>query len=190
MKFKEWYFHIVIIAFCTSFLSSLAYADSFSIAAGYQENGNSTDSDTYAVKYIHDVSKQVDIGLLLNNSKNKTTNGIVSQYEISSKYKIPVASRTLAYSGVVLGSLQPSGTTSRNYAGIEVGVMTKPFSKVGLRLDHTVMTGINVSTMDNNFTKVWLAYDLTKSDVVALRRDFMRGDLEFDAWRLIYQHRF
>ena len=51
MKFKERYFHIVIIAFCTSFLSSISFADSINLAASHQTNANNTISDAFAFKY-------------------------------------------------------------------------------------------------------------------------------------------
>lgn len=172
------------------FLATAAHADNINFLLGDQTNSNGTGSNVYGIKYIHDVNKNIDIGLMINNSVNRSTNNVTALYEITTRYKVPVFNKTSAYIGPVLGSLQPSGITSKNYAGLEVGVITKPFEKVGFRADYTAMTGLNVNSMDNSLYRIWASYDLNKENSVAIRRDFLRGDLEFDAWILSFQHRF
>jgi len=104
---------------------------------------------------------------------------------------MPVAKTTAVYVRGLLGSLQPSTINDMNYIGIELGAMTKPFNNgIGLRLDHSIMTGTNVSTLDTTLTKVWISYDISSKNTVGIRRDFMRGDQEFDAYRLVFQRRF
>ena len=68
--------------------------------------------------------------------------------------------------------------------------MTKVTPKVGIRADYTRMTGIGKSKMDNNFSRIWVSYDLTSTQSVGVRRDFMRGDVEFDAWMLLFKQKF
>lgn len=190
MKFKEWYFHIVAIAFCGSFLSSMAFADSINFAGSYQENGNGTVSDAFAVKYIKDINKQVDVDVLYQGSKNRTSDTKVNQFETGIRYKKPIAKKTVCYVKTLVGSLQIENLPSRNYAGAEFGIMTKPFKKIGFRADHTIHSGLNTDSMDNNFSKLWISYDLSDKDTVAIRKDIMRGDIKFDTWRLIYQYKF
>lgn len=170
--------------------ATAAQADSINFQLGDQTNSNGTSSNVYTIKYIHDVNKNLDVGVMINNSRNTSTEGVVSLYEISTRYKIPVVNKTAIYIGPTLGSLQPSGVDSKNYLGLEFGAMTKITDRIGLRADYTKMTGINVDTMDNTYSRIWASYDLTKKNTIGIRRDFMRGDLEFDTWSLMFQHRF
>ena len=176
MKFKEWYFHTIVIAVCLSFLSSIAFADSLNIATGYQENGNGTTSRPNTIKYIHDVNKNLDIDILFQDSKT------IDQYELGARYKFSNG----FYTRALIGTLDPS----RDYVGAEFGLMIKPIDRIGFRVDHAVITGLNTNNMDLGFSRAWVSYDLTTDTSVAVRHDWMRGDLEFDAWRLLLQYRF
>jgi len=190
MKFKERYFHIAVIAFCTSFLSSIAFADSINFSASHQKNANNTISDAFAFKYIKDLNPRADVDVLYQGSNNRSSNGVVALYEVGARYKVPIAKRTQFFVRGMAGSLQPSGISSKNYLGVETGIMTKVTPKVGIRADYTRMTGIGKSKMDNNFSRIWLSYDLTSTQSVGVRRDFMRGDVEFDAWMLLFKQKF
>jgi hypothetical protein len=176
MKFKEWYFHIAVIAFCGSFLTSFAFADSLNVATGYQENGNGNTSRPSTFKYIHDVNKNVDIDILFQDSKT------VDQYELGARYKFS----NRLYTRALLGSLN----SSKDYIGAEIGLMVKPIDRVGFRIDHAIITGLNTNNMDLGFSRAWISYDLTSATSIGVRRDWMRGDLDFDAWRLLLQYRF
>lgn len=190
MKFKERYFHIAVIVFCTSFLSSIVFADSINFSASHQKNANNTISDAFAFKYIKDLNPQADVDVLYQGSNNRSSNGVVALYEVGARYKVPIAKRTQFFVRGMAGSLQPSGISSKNYLGAETGIMTKVTPKVGIRADYTRMTGIGKSKMDNNFSRIWVSYDLTSTQSVGVRRDFMRGDVEFDAWMLLFKQKF
>ena len=182
---------LIYAVFSSLFFISTVNADSINFAVGYQENSNRSVSDPYAFKYIHDMTNQLDIDILFQGSQNRTSKSNTNQYEIGARYKIFIAKKTAVYVRGLLGSLQPSTVSDMNYAGIEVGAMSKPFdNSIGFRIDHAIMTGTNVSTLDTSLTKVWISYDVSPSNTVGIRRDFMRGDVEFDAYRLVFQHRF
>lgn len=176
MKVKERYFHAIIIVICTSFLSSVALADSLNIAIGYQENSNGTTSRPQAIKFIKDINKNIDADILFQNSKT------VDQYELGARYKFP--------KGLYVRGLIGNIASTNNYIGTEVGFMFKPVDRIGVRADHTIISGLNTSKMDTNFTRVWLSYDVTSDMSFAIRRDWMRKDIDFDAWRLLVQYRF
>jgi hypothetical protein len=57
-------------------------------------------------------------------------------------------------------------------------------------VDYGIYTGINNNVLDVTLAKVGVGYMFTKTDSVMIRRDWMRGDMTFDAWGIFYGHSF
>jgi hypothetical protein len=179
-----------IIAFFLFLTAITARADSINLAKGYQNNSNGTVSDQYAIKFTHDFNKVWDVDLLLANMKNRSTDSVTALYETGIRYKYPIVKKIIVYPRVALGSLQPSGADSKSYAGLELGIISKPFDNgIFIRFDHMFMTGINNDNMNNEFSRIWTGYDINQTTTIGIRRDFMRGDLNFDTWQLLYSVR-
>jgi hypothetical protein len=184
---------LFIAASILTIISSFAYADSLNFAKGWQQNANDTKSNQYTFKYIHDVNSKLDVDVLASNMKNTTTLSGTQLYEVGARYKVPIKfpNRSAVYLRGALGSLQPANKSNMNYTGVEVGILSKPLNNnVLVRLDYTIMSGTNTDRLDNKYSRVWLGYELSKKRTVAIRRDFMRGDLTFDTWHLLYSIKF
>lgn len=165
------------------------------LGTGTQDNNSGTTAGTssslYNIKVIGDITRQWDADINMINMHNNDTRGIVSQYEVGVRYKQPVAEDLVVYLRGSSGVLQASGRSSDTYVGIEPGVIWRVAGgPVTTKVDYTWATGVNTNNLDIGMTRVQLGYDITKQNSISIRRDWMTGDIKFDAWVLGFAHRF
>jgi hypothetical protein len=172
-------------------LSSYAMADSVSVGAGSTNNSNETKSQSFNIKYIHDLDRTIDVDILANNLRNTTTQILQTQYETGIRYKLLVNKNFIPYVRTSLGTLENSGKTSLNYVGLETGIIARPLANdLFVRADYTAMTSLNYDNFDMNLTRAWIGYDLTKQDSVSVRKDWMNGSISFNALYMFYTRKF
>jgi hypothetical protein len=162
---------------------------------GTQDNSSGaaagTSSSLYNIKVIGDITRQLDADINMINMHNDDTRGIVSQYEVGLRYKQPVVKDLVIYLRGSGGVLQSAGRSSDTYVGVEPGVIWRVAGgPITTKVDYTWVTGVNTSNLDLGMTRVQLGYDLSKQNTIAVRRDWMRGDISFDAWILAISHKF
>ena len=165
------------------------------LGAGTQDNNSGatagTSSTLYNIKVIGDITNQWDADINMINMHNNDTRGIMSQYEAGLRYKQPVAKDLVVYLRGSGGVLQRSGSASDTYVSVEPGVIWRVAGgPITTKVDYTWATGVNTSNLDLGMTRVQLGYDLSKQNTIAVRRDWMRGDISFDAWLLTIAHKF
>jgi hypothetical protein len=166
-------------------------ADSVIVGAGATNNSNGTDSQGVNVKYIHEFNSNIDSDILVNNSRNTSTQVLQTQYEAGVRYKFLIDKNFIPYIRSSLGTIENSGKTGLNYVGLETGFIARPLSnELFVRADYTAMTSLNYDNFNMNLTRAWLGYDLTKTDSVAVRKDWMDGSIRFNSLYLFYTRKF
>lgn len=175
--------------------AGVVHADTIIVGTASQANNSGatagTDATSYFIKLGKDIDKSWDADVLFNNTRNNTSDGITAQYEIGLRYKYPVSTTVTTYLRATTGTIQVSRVPSQTYAGIEPGIIWRPMGgPFTTKIDHTIATGLNTDQLDVRLTRAQLAYDINKSYSAAIRRDWMRGDVDFDAWvfSLVYRY--
>lgn len=173
-------------------VSSLsAMADTAIIGTGVTNNSNSTESQSFNIKYIHDFTSNIDIDFLANNSRNTTSQALQTQYETGVRYKFLIDKNFIPYVRSSLGTIENSGKTALNYIGLETGFIARPMSNdLFVRADYTTATSLNYDNFDMYLTRAWVGYDLTKKDSIAVRKDWMTGSITFNSLYLFYSRKF
>jgi hypothetical protein len=172
-------------------LSSYVMADSVNIGLGGTNNSNGSKSDDITVKYIHDFNLNIDGDVLVNNAKNRTNQALQSQYETGIRYKILVNKNFIPYVRTSLGTLENSGKTALNYAGLESGIIIRPLAnELFVRTDYTAMTSLNYDNFNMHLTRAWLGYDITENNSVSIRKDWMNGSIAFNSLYVFYTRKF
>jgi hypothetical protein len=174
-------------------LSANVYADTWLWGSvGDQQNSNNTSSDTMSVKLITDLPKKgMVFDALVNNSRNDTSRTNTLQYEIGIAQKFYVHEFFIPHVRLNTGMLEMSGAPTKTYVGVEPGFVAKlPSTAFYTKVDYGIYTGINNNVLDVTLAKVGVGYMFTKTDSVMIRRDWMRGDMTFDAWGIFYGHSF
>ena len=171
--------------------SSYAMADSVILGAGVTNNANGTESQGVNIKYIHDFNSNIDADILANNARNTTSQLLQTQYETGVRYKLLIDKNFIPYVRTSIGTLETSGRASLNYVGLESGIIVRPLSnKMFVRADYTAMTSLNYNDFNMNLTRAWLGYDLTEKDSIAIRKDWMHGDITFNSLYVFYGRKF
>jgi hypothetical protein len=171
--------------------SSYAMADSVIVGAGSINNSNGTDSQGVNIKYIHEFNSSIDGDVLVNNSRNTSTQVLQTQYETGIRYKFLIDKNFIPYIRSSLGTIENSGKTGLNYVGLETGFIARPLAnEIFVRADYTAMTSLNYDNFNMNLTRAWIGYDLTAKDSVAVRKDWMDGSINFNAVYLFYTRKF
>jgi hypothetical protein len=165
------------------------------LGTGTQDNNTGanagTSSSLYNIKVIGDITRQWDADINMINTRNDSTNSIMSQYEVGLRYKEPLSKNLVVYLRGTTGVIQVSGRSSDTYAGVEPGVIWRVAGgPVTTKVDYTWATGVNNNNLDIGMTRVQLGYDISKENTISLRRDWMRGDINFDAWIVGIAHKF
>lgn len=165
------------------------------ISGGIQDNRAGptagTETTNTAIKVIGDINRSWDADIMFNDGRNNSTDGLVVQYEAGVRYKQPVAANVVMYLRGGAGAVQVSGMSSQTYLALEPGVIWRPAGgPITTKVDYTFGTGINTSNLDIGMTRAQLGYDITKNNSVFVRKDWMRGDLNFDVWWMGLAHRF
>jgi hypothetical protein len=174
-------------------LSANVYADTWLWGSvGTQQNSNNTSSDTMSVKLITDLPKKgMVFDVLVDNNRNTTSRNNTLHYEIGVAQKFPINDYLIPHIRLNTGMLEMTGAASKTYVGVEPGFVAKlPNSAFYTKVDYGIYTGINNSVLDVTLAKVGVGYMFTKNDSVMIRRDWMRGDMSFDAWGIFYGHSF
>lgn len=177
-------------------VSNLAFAGgAIILGVGAQENNAGptagTNSTDYNLKFITDVANGWDADVMFANSRNNTSAKVASQYEVGIRYKYPVIENVVVYLRPSLGAIQISGLSTQTYIGLEPGVIWRPWGgPVSAKVDYTAGTGLNTNNLDIGMTRAQVSYDFNKENSIGLRRDWMRGDLNFDVWWVSLVHRF
>jgi len=185
-----------LLALCLILVAGIAQADSVTIGVAPGTNRNNAtdvDSTTYIVKGIFDVTpnKDVFIDAMISPSRNSSTLSITNQYEVGAGYRFLNNLPVTPYVRVSAGAIEVSTRSTMTYGGVEVGAVARvPGTKFWVKPDYTVATGINTNALDIRMTRVQLGYDVTAKDSIAVRQDWIRGDMDTDTIWVAYSRRF
>lgn len=150
-----------------------------------------TESDSTSIKLIQRVQGAVSADLLFVQNRNQSTNVNSMQYEIGIIQGLPINSYFTSYIRPSIGSIQPNGSGSMNYVGIEPGLIVRPWAgKFSIKTDYSWFTGLNTSALDVTMARVAMAYDISKTSSVGIRKDVLRGDMASETSWVNYTHRF
>lgn len=185
-----------ILAILLLSISGLSYAGgTILLGVGAQDNlagpTQGTDTTNYNLKIIGDIAPSWDADLMINNGRNNTSARLSSQYEAGLRYSYKIVDDVKVYLRGELGSLQITGLPTKTYAGVEPGIIYRPLGgPVSIKTDYTWGWGLNNDTLDITMTRVQMGYDFTKENTIAIRRDWMRGDIQTNTWWIFLGHRF
>lgn len=151
-----------------------------------------TSANSYSLRVANNINdKGLAWDLITIQNQNKTSLGLSNQYEVGLTQHIPVNSNVIPYIRVSAGSIMPSTRARMDYVGLEPGVILRASSvPVFTKIDYTVGTGTNTDNLDVTMTRVALGYNLTKELMVAVRKDYLRGDLQQNMTWLQLGYRF
>lgn len=150
-----------------------------------------TTSDSNALKIVHGIEGNTSADILLVQNRNRSTEKNTLQYELGLIQRFPINQYLTTYIRPNIGSIQPSGSGSLNYVGIEPGAIVRPFANAfSIKADYSWFTGINNDVQDITMGRVALNYDLAKSTTVGVRKDWIRGDSRSETTWVALTHRF
>jgi hypothetical protein len=150
-----------------------------------------TSSDSNAMKIVHGINGNTSADVLFVHSRNRSTDKNTMQYEFGLIQRFPINEYVTTYIRPNIGSIQPSGSDSLNYVGIEPGVIVRPFANAfSIKADYSWFTGINNSVQDLTMGRVALNYDVGPKTTVGVRKDWIRGDSQSETTWLALTHRF
>tara|TARA_B110000503_G_C7058717_1_gene375676 strand:- start:138 stop:719 length:582 start_codon:yes stop_codon:yes gene_type:complete len=172
-----------------------AYADqNIRLIYGHQDQySNNTVLDKATFKIIHDVDSQWDIDFRVTYGNAQNKDSTLLNYEIGTRYKKKVANGFILYARPEIGTIKISNQPWRNFIGLEVGTLLRPFEnkKIGFKIDHAWTTGIDNSISDGTLTRFQTTYDISAIQTVGVRYDQRRGNpVEFNTINFIYGLRF
>jgi hypothetical protein len=176
--------------------AGIAQADSVTIGVAPGTNKNNTtdvDSTSYIVKGVFDVTpnKDVFVDALVSPGRNSSTLAITNQYEVGAGYRFLNSSPVTPYVRVSAGAIEVSTSSTMTYGGVEVGAVARvPGTKFSVKPDYTVITGANTSALDLRMTRVQLGYDITARDMISVRQDWIRGDMDTNTTWVAYSRSF
>jgi len=185
-----------LLALCLVLVAGIAQADSVivGVAPGTNKN-NATDVDStsYIVKGIFDVTskKDVFVDAMITPTRNSSTLSNTNQYEVGAGYRFLNSSPVTPYVRLGLGAIEVSGASSMTYVGYEAGAVIRvPGTAFMVKPDYTIGNGINTSALDIKMTRVQVGYDVTAKDMVSVRQDWIRGDMDTNTTWLMYSRKF
>jgi hypothetical protein len=185
-----------LLALCLVLVAGIAQADSVTIGVAPGTNKNNTtdvDSTTYIVKGVFDLTpkKDVFVDVMVSPSRNSSTLAITNQYEVGAGYRFLNSSPVTPYVRLGMGAIEVSTLSTMTYGGVEVGAVARvPGTKVSIKPDYTVATGMNTSALDIRMTRLAVGYDVTARDTISLRQDWIRGDMDTNTAWLMYARKF
>lgn len=173
------------LLFCTG----LANAGTFIVEGSHANVVNRPDSTGYLIQVAERVYKNVDASAQILVTQSDGTNTVTSRYEFGLTPRYNLGFGTF-YTKFAVGQ-RLAATGNREYFGIEPGIVI-PFAKDwDLRLGYRIRDGFNGAVNERtNTTRIGIAYELTKKDILSLRYDYQRGDLEQNSWNFAYIRRF
>jgi hypothetical protein len=178
-----------LLAVALLICSGLAHAGSFIVEGSHANVSNRPDSEGYLIQVSEQVAKNLDASAQMLVTQADKTNAVTSRYEFGLTPRYDLGFGTF-YTKFAVGQ-RLSSTGNREYYGIEPGIVI-PFAKDwDFRLGYRMRDGFNGSVNERtNTTRIGLAYELTKNDILSIRYDYQRGDLEQNSWNFAYIRRF
>lgn len=151
-----------------------------------------TSSNSYSLRIANDLNdKGLAVDFITIQNQNKTSLGLSNQYELGLAQRIPVNANVIPYIRVAAGTIMPSTRDRMDYVGLEPGVILRATSvPVFTKIDYTVATGTNTDNADITMTRVAVGYNITKEFTVAVRKDWLRKDIQQDMTWLQFGYRF
>lgn len=178
-------------------LSSTAFADpSVSLSTGSSKNQSGptagTNSDQVSFRIASDLNETgTAADFILIQARNQSSLALTNTYEFGIAQRFPINSNVIPYVRVATGAIQPSTRSSMTYVAIEPGVVLRASSiPVFAKIDYTAGTGLNTDALDVTMTRVQLGYNVTKNTVLAVRQDWIRGDMKQETTWLSLGYRF
>lgn len=179
------------------FVTSTALAGpTVGLSIGVTDNLNGstagTSSNSYSLRIANDLNdKGLAVDFITIQNQNKTSLGLSNQYELGLAQRIPVNANVIPYIRVAAGTIMPSTRDRMDYVGLEPGVILRATSvPVFTKIDYTVATGTNTDNADITMTRVAVGYNITKEFTVAVRKDWLRKDIQQDMTWLQFGYRF
>lgn len=171
--------------------TTTAYADQdIKLGFGYQDQySNSTVVDKVSFKIIQPITSTTDISFRSDFGKARNKDSTLKNYEIGVRYKQTVASGFKLYISPKLATVKISNLAYRNFAGLELGTLLRPFEnrKIGFKIDRTWTTGIGNKRSTGMISKFQVTYDVSGTATIGVRYDTRRGSpVEFNTFNIVY----
>lgn len=178
-----------LLAVALLICSGLAHAGSFIIEGSRAEVVNRPDSTGYLIQVSERIVKNLDASAQILVTQSDGTNSVASRYELGLTPRYDLTFGTF-YTKFAVGQRLAS-TGNREYIGIEPGIIIPFASDWNLRFGYRFRDGLNDSVGERtNTARLGVSYNLTKNDILSVRYDYQRGDLEQRSWNFAYIRRF
>ena len=181
----------IILATMIGLISVPAHAGgSIRLIYGVQDQySNNTVLDRFTFKIIHDLTPALDVDFRATYANARNKDSELENFEIGTRYKMKVADGVTFYVRPELATIKITNLPRRDFVGLEVGTLLRPFNdkKIGLKIDHAWTTGVGNKISDGTLSRFQATYDVTKTTSVGFRLDARRGEpVEFNTVNLVY----
>lgn len=171
--------------------STSAFADKFVVEkARAEETSGAPGADTWYVKGIVDVSKNLAFDASLQTTQADITNKISSRFDIGVNPKFDLVGPVRGYTRVSVGE-KISSTGNFSFYAVEPGITAPLGNNFSTQVGYRFRNAFNTANNDTTHTlRAGVTYDFTKQDAIGVRFDRMRGDQNQNIWNINYVRNF
>ena len=171
--------------------STSAFADKFVLEkARATEAVTGPSADTWYVKGIIDVSKDLALDASLQTTQVDGSNKISSRYDVGVNPKFNLIGPVRGYTRLSAGE---KISTSGNFGfyAIEPGITAPLGNGFSTQVGYRFRNAFNTDNNDTTHTlRAGVTYELTAKDAIGVRFDRMRGDQNQNIWNINYVRSF
>lgn len=171
--------------------STSAFADKFVLEkARASDTSGALGANTWYVKGIVDVSKNLVLDASLQTTQADVTNKISSRYDIGVNPKFDLVGPVRGYARMSVGEkISTSGNFS--FYAVEPGITAPLGSGLSTQIGYRFRNAFNTTNNDTTHTlRAGVTYELTNKDAIGVRFDRMRGDQNQNIWNVNYVRSF
>lgn len=171
--------------------STSAFADKFVLEkARTTETNGTAGADTWYVKGIVDINKDLAVDASIQTTQVDISNKISSRYDFGINPKFNVYGPVRGYTRFSVGEKISTSGDFRFYA-IEPGINAPLGNNLTGQLGYRFRNAFDSSIADTTRTiRAGVTYDFTSKDAIGVRFDRLRGDANQNVWNVNYVRSF
>jgi hypothetical protein len=171
--------------------STSAFADKFVVEkARAEETSGAPGADTWYVKGIADVSKDLAFDASLQTTQIDVSHKISSRFDVGMNNKFDLVGPVRGY---VRSSVGEKISTSGNFTfyAVEPGITAPLGNRLSTQVGFRFRNAFDTANNDTTHTlRAGVTYDITNKDAIGVRFDRMRGDQNQNIWNVNYVRSF
>jgi len=180
----------ILLALLIAASTTSVFADKFVVEKARAEEATSgPGADTWYVKGIVDVDKNLALDASLQTTKVDNLNKISARYDVGVNPKFDLG----PFRGYLRVSVGEKIATTGNFGfyAVEPGISAPLGNGFSTSIGYRFRNAFNTSNNDTTHTlRAGVNYEFTKKDAVGVRLDRMRGDQNQNIWNVNYVRSF